>query len=115
MGFTYEIVYVNEIDISTGLPKMYTGSSIPSTMLPFLTNKEHWSTTFAELVLGGELSPSEFAPVKDILDILPLYDEIIEELVDQKAERYWTRETHEGFLQAFHFFADNGFFIRYHC
>jgi len=115
MGFTYQIVYVGEIDISTGLPKIYTGSSIPSTMLPFLTNKGHWSTTFAELVLGGELSPSEFAPVKDLLDILPIYDEIVEELVDLKAECYWTRVTHEAFVNAMRFFAEYGLFIRYHC
>ena len=115
MGFTYQIVYVGDIDISTGLPKVYTGSPIPSTMIRFLTNAERWSVTFAELVLGGEVSPSEFAPVKDIIDMLPLYDDIVEEVVDRKIESYWTRETHEGFLQAFHFFADNGFFIRYHC
>lgn len=115
MGFTYQIVYVGEIDISTRLPKTYTGASIPSTMMRFLRNAEHWSIDFAKLILGGELSPSEFAPVQDLLDILPLYDEIIEELVDQKAERYWTRVTHEAFVNALRFFAEHGLFIRYHC
>jgi hypothetical protein len=115
MGFTYEIVYVNEIDISTGLPKVYAGSSIPSTMMRFLKNAERWSIDFAKLILGGDLSYSELAPVQDLLDILPSYDEIVEELVDQKAERYWTRETHEAFVNALRFFAEHGFFIRYHC
>ena len=115
MGFTYQIVYVGEIDISTGLPRGYTGSTIPSTMMRFLTNAEHWSIDFAKLILGGDLSYSEFAPVQDLLDILPLYDEIIEELVDQKAERYWSHERHEAFVSALRFFATNGFFIRYHC
>ena len=115
MGFTYQIVYVGEIDISTRLPNVYTGLPIPSTMIRFLTNAERWSIDFAKLILGGDLSYSEFAPVQDLLDILPFYDEIVEELVDQKAERYWTRETHEAFVNALRFFAEHGFFIRYHC
>ena len=115
MGFTYEIVYVGNIDISTGLPRGYTGSSIPPTMSRFLRNAEHWSVDFAKLILGGDLSSSEFAPVQDLLDILPSYDEIVEELVDQKAEFYWNRLTHEAFVNALRFFATNGFFIRYHC
>jgi hypothetical protein len=115
MGFTYQIVYVSEIDISTGLPINYTGPTIPLSMIRFLTNTERWSIDFTKLILGGDLSYSEFAPVKDLLDILPFYDDIIEELVDQKFEHYWKRETHEAFVHALRFFAEHGFFIRYHC
>lgn len=114
MGFTYQIVYVSDIDMSTQLPINYTGPIIPSSVISFLTNEGRWSVAFAELVLGGEVSFSEFAPVKDLLDILPLYDDIIEELVDQKVEHYWKRETHEAFVNALRFFAEHGFFIRYH-
>ena len=115
MGFTYEIVYVSEIDISTGLPINYNGPAIPSSILPFQRNQGRWSIDFTKLILGGDLSYSEFAPVKDLLDILPFYDDIIEELVDQKVEHYWKRETHEAFVRALHFFAEHGFFIRYQC
>ena len=114
MGFTYEIVYVALIDEAICIPPPYNGLSIPPYMLPFVRNKEHWSTTFAEIVLGGELSPSEFAPVKDLLDKLPLYDEIVEQLVDLNIT-HWTRVTHEAFVNALRFFAEYGLYIRYYC
>ena len=114
MGFTYEIVYVASIDQGICIPPAYNGSTIPPYMLPFVTNKEGWSTIFAEIVFGGELPDSDCSPVKDFVDKLPLYDEIVEQLVDLKIT-HWTRVTHEAFLSAFHFFADNRLYIRYDC
>jgi hypothetical protein len=114
MGFTYEIVYIASIDESICIPPVYKGLTIPPYMLPFVTNKERWSTIFAEIVFGGELPDSDCSPVKDLVHRLPLYDEIVEQLVDLKIT-CWTRVTHEAFLSAFGFFADNGLYIRYHC
>jgi hypothetical protein len=114
MGFTYEIVYIASIDEAICIPPPYTGSSIPPYMLPFVTNKERWSTIFAEIVFGGELPDSDCSPVKDLVHRLPLYDDIVEQLVDLKII-HWTRVTHEAFLSAFYFFAEHGLYIRYHC
>jgi hypothetical protein len=113
MGFTYKIVYVSGLDRFNGLPFPYTGIAVPAEHRPYFTNHERWSMTFRTILFGEELPIADIIPVKDVIDRIHSYDEIVEELVEANMQMYWTRDKHTQFVNAFKFFAANEFYISY--
>jgi len=113
MGFTYKIVFVSALDRFNGLPFPYNGIAVPVEHRPYFTNTERWSMTVRIILFGEELPIADTIPVKDIIDRIRSYDEIVEELVEANMHMYWTRDRHTQFVNAFNFFAANGFYISY--
>lgn len=113
MGFTYKIVYVSALDRFNGLPFSYTRLPVPSEYRPYFTNTERWSMSLRSILFGEELPLADMLPVKDVIDHIRPYDEIVEELVEATMQMYWTRDKHTQFVNAFKFFAVNGFYISY--
>jgi len=113
MGFTYTIVHISNIDLHTQVPTPYIGLAIPLDYIPYITNDGHWSSSFASILFEGFILYSDMTTVEYILPSIRSYDDLVEELVENHFETFWTREKHERFLQAFRFFSENGLYIQY--
>jgi len=114
MGFTYTIIFVSVIDRFTGLPIPYGGPSIPAGHRLYLTNNVRWNNQMKEILFGEEAPFTDITPVKDIVEFIQPYDDLVEPLVKASLHLYWTREKHQQFLMAFKFFAEHGFYISCH-
>ena len=113
MGFTYTIIYASPINSHTRLPTPYTGIAIPLEFIPYITNDGRWSSLFANILFEGFILYSDMTTVEYILPSIRSYDDLVEELVENHFETFWTREKHERFLQAFRFFSENALYIQY--
>jgi hypothetical protein len=108
MGFSYKIVQIGHFDKGTGLSEKSIGP-IPERHRPYLSSEGRWTRKLADILFTSD--PREFLEsVTAVLNMICPYDDILEELVQEKLDEFWTREKHEGLLQAFIYFESKGLF-----
>ena len=109
MGFAYEIVRMNHFDRESGQETESPLDPIPERFRPYLSSEGRWTRALADILFTPE--PREFLEsVGSILNLICPYDDILEELVEQKLEAFWTRQKHEGLLNAFTYFEQLGLY-----
>uniref|UniRef100_A0A6C0APX7 Uncharacterized protein n=1 Tax=viral metagenome TaxID=1070528 RepID=A0A6C0APX7_9ZZZZ len=108
MGFSYEIIRIGHFDKGTGLSEKQLGP-IPERHRPYLSSEGRWTRRLADILFTPD--PREFLEsVTSVLNLICPYDDILEELVQEKLETFWTRQKHEGLIQAFIYFEQLGLY-----
>ena len=109
MGFSYEIIRIGHFDKGSGLESEKQMDPIPEKHRPYLSSEGRWTRQLADILFTSD--PREFLEsVTSILNLISPYDDILEELVEQKLEKFWTRGKHEGLVQAFTYFEQLGLY-----
>jgi len=109
MSLKYKIVYVSAVDRFTGMPVPYGGPPVPAEHRVYFINE--FQNALKSILFGHEFPYTELSPLKDIIEFIHSYDDLVEELVKNNLNLFWTREKHQRFLTAFKFFADHGFYM----
>jgi hypothetical protein len=109
MGFSYEIVRIGHFDRASGQESDKPIGPILEKHRPYLSSEGRWTRSLADILFTSD--PREFLEsVTSILNLISPYDDILEELVEQKLEIFWTRAKHEGLIQAFTYFEQLGLY-----
>ena len=109
MGFSYEIVRIGHFNKGSGLQSEKPLDPILEKHRPYLSSEGRWTRSLADILFTPE--PREFLEsVTAVLNLICPYDDILEELVEQKLEVFWTRTKHEGLVQAFTYFDQLGLY-----
>ena len=72
MSLKYKIAYVSPVDRFTGMP-------VPAEHRVYFVNE--FQNALKSILFGDEFFYTELSPVKDIIDFIRPYDELVEELV----------------------------------
>ena len=109
MSLKYKIVYISAVDRFTGIPFPYSGPTVPVEHRIYFANEFH--NALKPILMGDKFPYTELIPIKDIIRSIRPYEDLVEELVKNNLNLFWTREKHQQFLTAFHFFAEHGFYM----
>ena len=112
MSLKYKIVYMSAVDRFTGMPIPYGGPPVPAEHRIYFVNE--FNNALKPILFGDEFPYTNLSSVKDIIRYIHPYDELVEDLVKNNLNLFWTREKHQQFLMAFNFFAEHGFYMLCH-
>jgi len=111
MVFKYNIVFISQLDRFNGLPLPYNGQPVPAEHRLYFTHE--LSNQLKHILFDDNLDSSDIISVREVMRLIPAYDDIAEALVTADIHRYWTRDRHTHFTNAFKFFTDNNFHISF--
>jgi len=111
MVFNYIIVFISQFDRFDGLPIPYNGQPVPAEYRLYCTHE--LSNSLKHILFCDDLHSPDLIPVREVMRLIPTYDDIAEALVTADLHRYWTRDRHTQFTNAFKFFADTNFHISF--
>ena len=100
---------MSAVDRFTGTPIPYGGPPVPAEHRIYFANEFH--NALKLILFGHEFPYTDVCPVKDIVRYIQSYDELVEELIKNNLNLFWTREKHQQFLTAFKFFAEHNFYM----
>jgi len=111
MVFKYTIVFITQLDRFNGLPIPYNGQPVPGEHRPYFISE--LNNPLKLILFGDRIDSPDLLHVRDVLRLIPPYEDIAEELVTANLHLYWNNDRHTQFTHAFKFFADNNFHISF--